>query len=112
MLAVHHAHATPTATRGYARRQPEDTVLYGVVQDHVAALLDIVRDHSEHGFGYPRFVVREFEEFLACGLLCYGFVRVRCDTCAEERLVAFSCKTRGFCPSYTSRRMANTAANS
>jgi hypothetical protein len=84
---------------------------YGVVQDHVAALLDIVRDHSEHGFGYPRFVVREFEKFLACGLLCYGFVRVRCDTCAEERLVAFSCKTRGFCPSCTSRRMANTAAN-
>jgi hypothetical protein len=50
MLAVHHAHATPTATRGYARRQPEDTVLYGVVPDHVATLLDTARDHSEHGF--------------------------------------------------------------
>jgi Putative transposase/Transposase zinc-binding domain len=111
MLAVHHAHATPTATRGYARRHPEDTVLYGVVQDHLATLLDTARDHSEHGFGYPRFVEREFEKFFACGLLCNGFVRVRCDTCAEERLVAFSCKTRGFCPSCTSRRMANTAAD-
>ncbi len=29
----------------------------------------------------------------------------------EERLVAFSCKTRGFCPSCTSRRMAGTAAH-
>jgi len=46
MLAVHHAHATPAATRGYTRRQPEDTVLYGVVQDHLATLLDTARDHS------------------------------------------------------------------
>jgi hypothetical protein len=75
------------------------TPSFGVVQDHLATLLDAARDRSEHGFGYPRFVEREFEKFLACGLLCHGFVRVRCDTCAEERLVAFSCKTRGFCPS-------------
>ena len=27
-------------------------------------------------FGYPGFVEREFEKFLACGLLCHGFVRV------------------------------------
>jgi hypothetical protein len=85
-------------------------VFYGVVQDHLATLLDTARDRSEHGFGYPRFVEREFEKFLACGLLCRGFVRVRCDHCADERLVAFSCKTRGFCPSCTSRRMAGTAA--
>ncbi len=43
--------------------------------------LEHARDHSEHGFGYPRFVEREFEKFLACGLLCTGFVRVRCDHC-------------------------------
>jgi hypothetical protein len=88
MLAVHHAHAAPTATRGYSRRQPENTVLYSVVQDHLATLLATAREQSEHGLGYPRFVEREFEKFLACGLLCHGFVRVRCDTCAEERLVA------------------------
>jgi hypothetical protein len=110
MHAGHSTHITP-ATRGYARRQPEGTVLYGVVQDHLATLLDTARDRLEHGFGYPQFVEREFEKFLACGLLCHGFVRVRCDTCAEERLVAFSCKTRGFCPSCTSRRMAGTAAD-
>jgi hypothetical protein len=105
------AHLTSTAARGYTRRQPESTVLYGIVRDHLPTLLDQARDRSEHGFGYPRFVEREFERFLACGLLCQGFVRVRCDSCAEERLVAFSCKTRGFCPSCTSRRMADTAAN-
>jgi hypothetical protein len=104
------AYNSSTAARGYVRRQPESTVLYGVVRDHLPALLERARERSEHGYGYPRFVEREFEKFLACGLLRHGFVRVRCDSCAEERLVAFSCKARGFCPSCTSRRMAGTAA--
>jgi len=102
--------AAPSTTT-YARRQPETTVLYEVVRDHFASLLDEARDRSEYGFGYPRFVEREFEKFLACGLLCHGFVRVRCGDCGDERLVAFSCKTRGFCPSCTSRRMTGTAAH-
>jgi hypothetical protein len=29
-----------------------------------------------------------------------------CDTCQHEMLLAFSCKRRGFCPSYAGRRMA------
>ena len=108
MLAHHHS---PTTARGYARRQPETTVLYGVVRDHLATLLDQARARSDHGFGYPRFVEREFEKFLRCGLLCRGFVRVRCAGCTDERWVAFSCKTRGFCPSCTGRRMADTGAH-
>ncbi|MFZ4739492.1 MAG: transposase zinc-binding domain-containing protein [Bradymonadia bacterium] len=97
--------------RAYARRQPEDSTLDDVVRDHLPAVLARGHGPSEHGFGYPRFVEREFEKFLACGLLCHGCVRVRCDRCADERLVAFSCKTCGFCPSYTSRRMAGTVAH-
>lgn len=93
------------------RRAPETTVLYNMVRYHAAAWFAHVREHSAHGVGYPRFVEREFEKFLACGLLERGFVRVRCGDCATERLVAFSCKTRGFCPSCTSRRMADTAAH-
>jgi len=104
-------HSSPTTIHAYARRQPETTVLYGVVREHLATLIDRARDRSEHGSGYPRFVERELEKFLSCGLLCRGFVRVRCTSCAEERLVAFSCKTRGFCPSCTSRRMSGTAAH-
>ena len=46
------AHSSPTTIHGYARRQPETTVLYGVVHDHLATLLDHARDRSEHGFGY------------------------------------------------------------
>ena len=95
------AHPTSTAARGYARRQPETTVLCGVVRDRLPTLLDHARERSEHGFGYPRFVEREFEKFLACGLLCHGFVRVRCESCAEERLVAFRARLVEFCPSCT-----------
>ena len=39
-----------------------------------------------------------------------GFLRVRCEHCRAEKLVAFSCKKRGFCPSCGARRMAETAA--
>ena len=47
----------------------------------------------------PAYVQREFEDFLECGRLEHGFLRVRCERCHDEKLVAFSCKRRGFCPS-------------
>ena len=43
-------------------------------------------------------------------MLAHGFLRVHCDACGHDRLVAFSCKGRGFCPSCGGRRMADTAA--
>ena len=57
------------------------------------------------------FVKDEFEAFLECGILAHGFLRVRCAHCAHEKLVAFSCKRRGFCPSCGTRRMAESAAH-
>ncbi len=57
------------------------------------------------------FVKDECEAFLECGILAYGFLRVRCADCAHEKLVAFSCKRRGFCPSCGARRMAESAAH-
>ena len=53
---------------------------------------------------------KEFEAYRTCGRLEHGFLRVRCESCHAERLVAFSCKRRGFCPSCGARRMAETAA--
>jgi len=58
----------------------------------------------------PRYVQREFEDYLKCGRLEYGFLRVRCTECHAEKLVAFSCKDRGFCPSCGARRMTESAA--
>ncbi|MCP4308375.1 MAG: transposase, partial [bacterium] len=36
---------------------------------------------------------------------------LHCDACGHDRLVPFSCKRRGFCPSCGGRRMADTAAH-
>ncbi len=58
----------------------------------------------------PGYVQDEFEAFLHCGRLEQGFLRVRCEDCKHEHLVAFSCKRRGFCPSCGARRMAESAA--
>jgi len=57
------------------------------------------------------FVTDEFDAFLACGILAHGFLRLRCNGCKEEKLVAFSCKRRGICPSCGTRRMAEAAAH-
>jgi Transposase zinc-binding domain len=43
-------------------------------------------------------------------LVARGFTRLRCADCACERLLPFSCKRRGFCPSCAGRRMAEHAA--
>jgi hypothetical protein len=43
-------------------------------------------------------VEREFRAYLECGILAHGFLRVHCRDCGFDRLVAFSCKGRGFCP--------------
>lgn len=58
----------------------------------------------------PDYVQEEFDAYLKCGKLEEGFLRVRCEYCHAEKLVAFSCKKRGFCPSCGARRMAETAA--
>jgi len=38
-------------------------------------------------------------------------LRLQCADCDEERIVAFSCKKRGFCPSCCARRQAEAAAH-
>ena len=55
-------------------------------------------------------MAQAFDGYLQCGRLEYGFLRLRCDTCHTEHLLAFSCKRRGFCPSCGARRMADGAA--
>lgn len=66
---------------------------------------------AEQGRHLPGYVVREFEDFLKCGRLEHGFLRVCCESCHDEKLVAFSCKRRGFCPSCGARRMVDSAAH-
>jgi ribosomal protein S27E len=91
----------------YERHRPEQTLLYQLVEAHYPALVEQL---AQQGKSLPEHVHREFEAYLKCGRLEHGFLRVRCDKCHFERLVAFSCKKRGFCPSCGARRMAETAA--
>jgi len=93
--------------RRYVRHRPEETVLYDVVERHQGAFFAHL---EEQGRRVPGFVRDEFEAILRCGRLEHGFVRVKCEGCRHEHLVAFSCKGRGFCPSCASRRMAETGA--
>jgi hypothetical protein len=50
-------------------------------------------------------------DYVPCGILAHGFLRLGCDTCQQELLLPFSGKRRGFCPSCAGRRMAQTAAH-
>ncbi|MBC8423237.1 transposase zinc-binding domain-containing protein, partial [bacterium] len=59
----------------------------------------------------PAHVERTFRKYLECGILAHGFARARCSGCGHDFLIAFSCRTRGLCPSCDTRRMAETAAH-
>ena len=61
------------------------------ISKHDGIAPDFRRQFVEEGRVLPDYVQREFEDYLKCGRLEHGFLRVRCETCHEERLVAFSC---------------------
>jgi len=106
-----HATATSQAiSRSYVRRAPEQGVLHRVVREHLQTFLSEL-DRREHERGAPLFVKREFQRFVRCGVLAHGFARFRCTGCGTDRLVAFSCKGRGFCPSCGGHRMTARAAH-
>jgi Putative transposase/Transposase zinc-binding domain len=92
----------------YHRRQPEGSVLHRTLQAHLDTFL--TRTAGDEGGGLPSFVIRELRAYLRCGLLEHGCVHVRCPRCADEMVVAFSCKGRGVCPSCGGRRMSALAA--
>jgi hypothetical protein len=91
----------------YQRRRPESTLLYQLIERHYPRLLTTLAERDQP---LPKYVRQEFEDFLTCGRLEHGFLRLRCEACHAEKLVAFSCKRRGFCPSCGTKRMVESAA--
>ena len=83
------------------RRTPETSVLHEAFR----------RGWPQVASSMPARVRREVERFLQCGDVRYGFAEVACGDCGEARLVAFSCKSRGWCPSCTTRRALETGAH-
>src|SRR5919109_1128675 len=98
------------AVATYEPHDPSRTVLYKVIAAHLETFLASL-DADPDAKGLPDSVQREFYDYLQCGILAYGFLRLGCESCKKEVLLAFSCKRRGFCPSCAGRRMAQTAAH-
>src|SRR5262245_46370618 len=94
----HHDTASASDTPAYAPHDLSQTLLYRVVADHLETFLASL-DTDPDARGLPAYVKREFYDYLQCGALAYDFLRLGCDTCHQELLLAFSCKRRGFCPS-------------
>ena len=69
----------------YERRTPESTLLYKVLQTHWRTFESELNADSLCDVGGLRSFVRsEFESFLRCGITAHGFVRVRCNDCADS----------------------------
>ncbi len=81
----------------YRQHDPRETVLYGLVAEHLEPFLAEVREQHERGL--PDYVEQELRAYLECGIHAFGFGRARCRDCGRELVVAFSCKKRSVCPS-------------
>jgi hypothetical protein len=57
---------------GYRRREPEKTVLYGVIREHLESFLAEARAASPSGAGFPAFVEKDLRLYLSCGQLPNG----------------------------------------
>ena len=99
--------AAPAARGVYKPRRPQASSLFRLVSDHLHRLQTVYDDRFAHEYSPWRPVVaRVAEKFLACGVLEHGFARIRCDDCAHEYLLAFSCTCRDCCPSGHAKRLA------
>ncbi|RIL05870.1 MAG: hypothetical protein DCC75_11330, partial [Proteobacteria bacterium] len=96
--------------RHYRRREPERTALYQLVYHLRDELARVWAERFQSEYGVLRDeVLKAFDEYLNCGLLCHGAARVYCDSCKHSLLVAFSCKKRGVCPSCMAKRAVKFA---
>ena len=99
--------AAPAARGVYKPRRPQASPLFRLVSDHLHRLQTVYDERFAREYGPWRPVVAQVaDKFLACGVLDDGFARIRCDDCAHEYLLAFSCKCRYFCPSCHAKRLA------
>ena len=105
MSLARSASANPSPS--YERHQTEHTLLYQLVEQHYPIFKASLQDQGQ---SLPHYIQQQFDDFLKYSRLEYGFLWLRCEDCHHERLVAFSCKRRGFCPGCGARRMAESAA--
>ncbi len=78
-------------------RRPHGTFLHHLVGKRFPDYLDELR---AEGRDLPDFVIREFEEYMACGDIKARSATFACpDTvCPGRRVICLHCKRRGWCP--------------
>jgi hypothetical protein len=86
------------------RRAPEASTLHEAFRRGWPSVSSLLPKHIQE-------IQDEAERFLTCGDVRYGFLEVACASCDDARLVAFSCKGHGWCPSCTTRRALDTGAH-
>lgn len=99
--------AIPVSCDGvYKPRYPKTSKFYRILSRHLDEFLSVYPEWFQQQYGYLRPIIPEVvNKYLACGNLSSGFARVRCANCSKEYLVAFSCKSRYFCPSCHQKRI-------
>ena len=79
----------------YQRRRPQLTPCYQIVNEHLDTF---VAAREAENRPLPEYVLEEFEAYLKCGIPAFGFLRLKGGSCHEDKIVAFSCKKKGFLP--------------
>ena len=90
--------SSPAKSFTYRRRQPEETVLYKTLAANVETF---IADRIAEGKPVPDRVAKELRDYLKCGILQYGFVRVFCPGCpmhGRRREPGGEQDGVGFCP--------------
>ncbi len=89
--------------------QPPTSGIYRPRNPRVSPLYQCARRHRDEldaaGLVHRPVEAEVLERFLVCGDLHHGFARLYCDQCGHDYLLAYSCKTRCFCPSCHQKRM-------
>jgi hypothetical protein len=94
----------------YRPRHPQATALFRLLEQLYERVSLLWEERFEPRYGPWRgFYDQAIARYLDCGILERGFVRVYCDACRHDFVVAFSCKGRGLCPSCAAMRGAKLA---
>ncbi len=94
----------------YRARNPKKSPLWQCAHRHYDEFEAAYPEAYQPRYGVLRRIIPEVvHKFLECGNLERGFARIRCDHCEHEYLLAFSCKSRWFCPSCHQKNVQTTA---
>src|SRR5271157_883986 len=94
----------------YRARNPKKSPLWQCAHRHYDEFEAVYPEAYQPRYGVLRPIIPEVvHKFLDCGNLERGFARIRCDHCEHEYLLAFSCKSRWFCPSCHQKNVQTTA---